>query len=213
MKALFLFAILSRRVQGFVVSRPPVSFSSRTATTTQLFAKLPEIDKMKASDMRKELEDYGISTKSLLEKSEFVEALKKARFEGKTSIYNNNGDSPSAKSSSGSSNESANDDKSSSSEPSRNERYKEAFEKAKAMKVGELKKELSDRGISTKSFFEKSEFIKAYAEVVADNKSGPGGSKARGAEEPHDPSYRDVVMQKMSSGALMGQPVIDVMLR
>eukprot|EP00957_Ditylum_brightwellii_P051110 3875138-Ditylum_brightwellii.AAC.1 len=46
-----------------------------------------------------------------------------------------------------------------------------------AMKASELKKELEERGISTKSFFEKSEFVKALAEARVDNitKSSSGG--------------------------------------
>ena len=85
------------------------------------------------------------------------------------------------------------------------------------MKVSELKKDLQSRGVSTVSFFEKSEFEKAYAEAVADNKassSGPtgstGSSSRRAAEEKFDPSYRDVVMQKIDRRQLAGQRVIDV---
>lgn len=193
-------------VNGFVIPGPRSSFSS-----TRLYADLPDIGKMKASAMRKELESYGISTKSLLEKSEFVEALKKARAEGKTAV---NGNTGASSSSSGSSSTSGKSTTTSSADDSaaRDKRYQKALKKAKKMKVGELKKELQSRGISTKSFFEKSEFVKAYAQAVADNKTGGGGSGPR-PEEPRDPSYKDVVMQKMSQNALMGERVIDVMLR
>lgn len=210
---LFLFAI-NASVQAFVgtttMARPP--FMNSSSRATRLFAELPDIDTMKASEMRKELESYGISTKSLFEKGEFVEALKKARAEGKTAVNNNNSSSSSAGTTNG---ENANGDSGASSESStsREERYQEALEKAKTMKVGELKKELTSRGISTASFFEKTEFVKAYAEAIADNKQGGGGSSSsRPRDEPRDPSYRDVNMQKINKGSMMGQKVIDVML-
>jgi hypothetical protein len=152
--------------------------------------------------LRKELESYAIPTKSLFEKSEFVEALKKARGEGKKPINNDNNDAPNGASSS-----------SSSGGPSstREERYQEAMEEAKKMKARDLKKELNDRGISTASFFEKSEFAKAYAEAIADNVSGKKSSRQQ--EEPFDSSYRQVVMQKIDRRQLAGQSVIDVVAR
>lgn len=186
-------------VQAFVVRRDPFIISRRT----RLFAELPEIDTMKASEMRKELESYGISTKSLFEKGEFIEALKKARAEGMSATTNSDETSTNG--------ETVNEEESSSeTSASREERYQEALEIAKTMKVGDLKKELTSRGISTASFFEKTEFIKAYAEAIADNIQG-GSAKPR--EEPRDPAYRDVVMQKINTGVLRGQKVIDVMIR
>ena len=213
---LFLFVINNVTVQGFVgttTARPPFTPSR----VTRLFAELPDIDTMKASEMRKELESYGISTKSLFEKGEFIEALKKARAEGKTAVNNSNNNNSSTGTTNGE-NSNANGDTATSSESSstsREERYQEAFEKAKTMKVGELKKELTARGIATASFFEKTEFVKAYAEAVADNKQGGGGgsSSSRARDEPRDPSYRDVNMQKINKGSMMGQKVIDVMIR
>ena len=186
-------------VQAFVVRRDPFIISR----TTRLFAELPEIDTMKASEMRKELESYGISTKSLFEKGEFIEALKKARAEGMSATTNSDETSTNG--------ETVTEEESSSeTSASREERYQEALEIAKTMKVGDLKKELTSRGISTASFFEKTQFIKAYAEAIADNIQG-GSAKPR--EEPRDPAYRDVVMQKINTGVLRGQKVIDVMIR
>lgn len=207
---LLLLVASCASANGFVVPRP------RPFVSTRLYAELPDIGKMKAGAMKKELESYGISTKSLFEKREFVDALKKARAEGKTAVNGTasakaSSSSTSSKTNGDSSSESSSKSSSDSSE-TRDERYKEALEKAKKMKVGELKKELQGRGISTKSFFEKTEFVKAYAEAVADNKSGKGGPGPR-PEEPRDPSYKDVVMQKMSQGAMMGQSVIDIMVR
>ena len=204
---LFLVACCTS-VNGFVIAGP------RSFSSTRLYAELPDIEKMKASEMRKELESYGISTKSLFEKSEFVEALKKARAEGKTPVNGNNDNAASTSSSSGG-NKKADSKKASSSgadSAAREKRYQEAFDKAQTIKVGDLKKELQNRGISTASFFEKSEFVKAYAEAIADNKTGGGGAGPR-PEEPRDPAYKDVVMQKMSRNALMGERVIDVIVR
>eukprot|EP00980_Cylindrotheca_fusiformis_P003244 scaffold735_cov116-Cylindrotheca_fusiformis.AAC.14 len=214
MKSILLLATMITMINGFVVN--PLSPRPRPSSlrwTTRLFAELPDIGKMKAGEMRKELESYGISTKSLFEKSEFVEALKKARAEGKTAVKNNDNktsdDSSKASTTAEDSTTTTNGEDTASSS-SREERYKKALEKAKGMKVGELKKELTNRGISTASFFEKTEFVKAYAEAVADNKKGKGGGSR---QEPHDPSFRDVTMQKISKGSLMGQKVIDVMVR
>ena len=196
---LLILFITNVIVQAFVVTRDPFIISRRT----RLFAELPEIDTMKASEMRKELESYGISTKSLFEKGEFIEALKKARAEGMSATTNSDENSTNG--------ETVTEEESSSeTSASREERYQEALEIAKTMKVGDLKKELTSRGISTASFFEKTEFIKAYAEAIADNIQG-GSTKPR--EEPRDPAYRDVVMQKINTGVLRGQKVIDVMIR
>jgi hypothetical protein len=216
LKIIFLLATVLSLVNGFVV--PRTTFTASSQRTTRLFVELTDIGEMKAGAMRKELESYGISTKSLLEKSEFVEALKKARSEGKTSVNDSGSTSTSSTTSETATNGESttngadSSDSSSESSSSRTERYAEALEKAKAMKVGELKKELTDRGISVTSFFEKTEFVKAYADAVADNKKGSGGGGAK-KEEPRDPSYRDVAMQKMQQGTMMGQKVIDVMLR
>ena len=119
-------------------------------------------------------------------------------------------------------------------ETSRAVRYQKAFDVAKGMKVKELKEELVSRGISTTTMLEKTEFIKAYADAMADNvpkgassstrssssssKSSSSSSSSSSAkktkvkqpEEPRDPSYRDVVTQKFDRQRLAGQSVIDV---
>jgi hypothetical protein len=198
-----MLALVVSAADGFVVVKNNPRVAARPFPTCVLFAELPDIKSMKATEMRKELESYGVPTKSLFEKSEFAEALKQART-GKKRNEPEKASSSSTGSSSGSS-----------SSPSREEIYNEALKTAKTMKVGDLKKELQAKGISTKSFFEKSEFVKAYAEAVADNKTGsgaPGGSSRRRQEEPMDPSYRDVVMMKVDRRQLAGLSVIDVSL-
>jgi hypothetical protein len=122
---------------------------------------------MRAGELKKELESYGISTVAFLEKSELVEALEKARSEGlkpkseekKKKKRRDDSDEPSTRSESSST---------VTDERPREERLKEERENCKQMKAGELKKELEERGISTRSFFEKSEFVQAVAEARVD---------------------------------------------
>jgi hypothetical protein len=186
-------------------------YSKHRQHASRLFA-LPDMATMKAGEMRTELESYGISTKSFLEKRDFVKALEEARAAGKepkkqpeTKV---NGEQKQAKK------EPANGKKESSSGgASRAERIKQEMEKAKGMKVGDLKKELEGRGVSTKSFFEKTEFVKAYAEAIVDGKAGSKGSSTSSPEEEYDSSYRDVSMRKMDTQdprLLQGSKVIDV---
>jgi hypothetical protein len=180
---------------------------------------------MKAGEMRTELESYGISTKSFLEKRDFVKALEEARAAGKEPKKQpetkTNGEQKQAKKEPASGKkEPAKEKKESASGASRTERLQQEMEKAKGMKVGDLKKELEGRGVSTKSFFEKTEFVKAYAEAIVDGKTGKAGSKGgRTAtpepEEEYDSSYRDVSMRKMDTAdpRLLQGTVIDVTTR
>mmetsp|Transcript_30453 Transcript_30453/g.50268 ORF Transcript_30453/g.50268 Transcript_30453/m.50268 type:complete len:219 (-) Transcript_30453:73-729(-) len=177
----------------------------RFSTTTPLFA-LPKIDSMRITEIRQELESYGLSTKSFLEKREMVKALEKARKEGKKPVEEEKPDATS---------------EANNSKMSREDKIKAEMEKATKMKVGDLKKDLEGRGISTKSFFEKPEFVKAYAEAVVDGVKGKSttNSSRRAAdpppqEEEYDSTYRDVVMQKFDprDARLMLSKVIDVKL-
>jgi uncharacterized protein YijF (DUF1287 family) len=84
------------------------------------------------------------------------------------------------------------------------------MEKAKSMSVADLKKALQSLGVSTRSFFEKSEFVQAYAEAVVDNVQKKGGSS-----EVYDPEYRDVVTQKLPKGdtRMLQGKVIDISIK
>ena len=169
-----------------------------------------EINKMRVKEIRDELESYGISTKSFFEKSELAEALLAARKEGKTPIKDSSETSASSSSSSTETN-------TSSSPANRQERLREEMEKCKSMKVADLKKELESYGISTKSYFEKSEFVVAVAEARVDGvkKQPAGSSGGQQKEEPRDPSFRDVVVTKFGGDSKMGLggTVIDVKAR
>jgi hypothetical protein len=217
-----------------------------------------EVSTMRSGDIRQELESYGISTKSFLEKKELVTALEQARAEGKkpikqtppkvtttdepaaaaakkkndsqkpdvdfTTTSSTTGNPPAGAAASDSSSTKTSST-ASSKETDRASRMAEAMKKANAMKVGELKKTLQEMGISTKSMFEKTEFVAAYAEAVVNgvkskatssssSSSSKGSSTGTAAkkEESYDPEYRTVVMQKMPRGdpRMLQGTVIDV---
>jgi hypothetical protein len=207
---------------SIMISNMAASASSSTDSSTDEDLE-KEIQSMKAKDIRQELESYGISTKSFFEKSELVEALVKARKEGKTPTIVNGDDSSGSTSSATTTADAAS---SSSSTINRQERLNQEMEKCKSMKVGELKKELESYGVSTKSYFEKSEFVRAVAEARVDGVAkstttttttagSSSSSSSRGKEEePMDPSYRDVIVSKFRGDkALLGRGVIDVKAR
>ena len=192
------------------------SAGTTTPSSSRLYA-LPDIGSMKVGDIRQELESYGISTRSFLEKKEFIQALEQARADGKIPVNNgktqSNGTSrPNANGSSASSKKSTSSAKSKTAGTPRSERIKLELEKGQAMKVSELKKKLADMGISTKSFFEKSEFVKAYAEAMVD---GPKHGSSKAQQEEYDASYRDVVMQKFDNvqQRMLSGTVIDIKLK
>ena len=173
------------------------------------------ISSMKAKEIRQELESYGISTKSFFEKSELVDALLSARKEGKTPIVESDSGKK-GKNASGAKSSSRNS--SSTNTANREKRIKEEMEKCVKLKVGELKKELENAGVSTKSYFEKSEFVRAVSELRVDGPpKKPDGSRSSGKveEEPRDPSYRDVVVTKFQGNmkAMLGAGYIDVKAR
>ena len=150
---------------------------------------------MRIGEMKQELESYGISTKLFLEKNEFVKAIEAARAEGKKATKPKKEQT-----------KTVSEDK-----KSRKIRLEEEIENCKSMKVPDLKKELASYGISTKSFFEKSEFVKACAKARVD---GIKDSNTKKQEEQYDPTYRDVKMKKMGSATQMldGRSIIDVRL-
>lgn len=195
---------------------------------------------MKTSDMKKELESYGISTAALFERNEFERLLKKARLDRN----GNSEESPSqdddrkskrekwskkvediasaakdaihskAKNFSTETKEKdaqEEESQTASKEDTRQDRYDKAVKDGKKMKLSELKKELKGRGISSSSFFEKEELVKAYATAIADFvQAKTSGTKSNSkVEEDHDPSYRDVVTRIFDSTTIMfGKDII-----
>ncbi|KAL9179014.1 hypothetical protein ACHAXT_011987 [Thalassiosira profunda] len=175
-----------------------------------------EVQKMKPKEIRDELAAYGISCKSFFEKKELVDALVKARKEGKTPVANGESETerPPPKVDVGAAN--------------RHDKIQAEMDKCQKMTVKELKKELDSYGVDH-HFFEKSEFVKAVAEARVDGlkkktrqtkkSTGFGGFGSNNAgratkEEPYDPSYRNVVVRKleegMKAGLLLDGSVIDV---
>ncbi|KAL7540900.1 hypothetical protein ACHAXR_011143 [Thalassiosira sp. AJA248-18] len=148
---------------------------------------------MRVAALKQELESYGISTKTFLEKGELVDALVQARKEGKTPIASSSSTSSSTSSSSsstssGSSTASTSSTTASTSSTStastsadRQERLQAELEKCKSLKVSDLKSELESYGVSTKSFFEKSEFVRAVAEARVDGVTKKSKKKKRRA--------------------------------
>ncbi|KAL3756414.1 hypothetical protein ACHAWU_007685 [Discostella pseudostelligera] len=184
-----------------------------------------EISSMRVTQIRQELESYGISTKSFFEKSELVDALVTARKEGKVPIATSaagGGEGASSMSGGSSSTSSSSSSAASGSGASnRQERLQQEIEKCNKLKIGELKKELESYGVSTKSYFEKSEFVRAVAEIRVDGPPKTTGTSAsssassgRVREEPRDPSYRDVIVTKFPGNkALMEGKIIEVRSR
>lgn len=213
----FLLATAVTTTTAFApMARPPATrqmrFALRESSSTD---SLPEISEMKLKDIRQELESYGISTKSFLEKPEYIAALEKARKEGKKpkKDASRSGGGRSGSSSSSTKEESGVNGQS--GKP-REERLREEMEKAKSMSVSDLRKELTSRGIKSNAFFEKSDFVKAYAEAIVDgvkakSSSSASGGNRRSQEEEYDPSYRDVQCRKLdpSSRRMLGS-VIDI---
>jgi hypothetical protein len=169
---------------------------------TRLYS-LPNVDSMKAADMRRELEDYGISTKSFLEKRELMDALNKARAEGRQ---------PKSRTTTATTTSTESASASSGGQSNREEELEKYRQEAMNMKFAELRHALKRMGISTNSFFEKSEFIRAYAEAKVDGRSSASGGPTGQTEQEYDPDYRDVVMQKMDARdpRLLTGTVIDV---
>lgn len=141
--------------------------------------------------MKSELESYGISTKSFLEKSELVDALQKARDDGltpkqqkpqttTTTTTTSSSTSASSSSSTGSSTPTAN----------RSEKIEDELKKIESLSAKEMKKELESLGVSTKSFFEKREFAQALAEARVDGVTAKSSSSSNGGEG--FASYADV---------------------
>ncbi|KAG7367934.1 SAP domain containing protein [Nitzschia inconspicua] len=162
----------------------------RVSPLWYISTELPDLSEMKASEMKKELESYGISTKSLFDKNEFEKALREERanqmntdVESIKDRINRGSEAASSFSQSEKKKQRENSQTDHASSPnqwkttaqssppkdSSDSKYHNAFQEGISMKLSELKQELKDRGISTSAFFEKVEMAKAYAQAVADN--------------------------------------------
>ena len=204
--------------------------------------------------MKRELESYGVSTKSMFDRADFETALRYARLEGMTPPGPTSASSAEdvieefkfarentkrvddvaqrSKAETGASKKvwgkrhsasPSGDNTSSSSrdKDTRQELFERAIDMAKDMKISDLKQELKARAVEVKGFFEKADFVKAFANAIADkipkktqantstNDSKGSNSKNR-AGEGYDPSYRDVSMQIVFPRMIEGKSVIDI---
>ena len=145
--------------RGSSFTLPVSSFPTRTFLHDNVLrmnaVDMDKLDSMRVGELKGELESLGISTKSFFEKKELVEALAKARSEGRKPRKPTSNETQKA--------ETINNDLS-----SREEKIAKEMEACKAMKASALKAELESLGKSTKTFFEKSEFVKALAEARVD---------------------------------------------
>ena len=168
------FASIRRPIPSCVSSRPTRLFSSS--------ALEDEVKSMRIGELKSELESYGISTRSFLEKSELVSAVLQARKEGKTPVAT-------ASSSAAATSPTVTAESTPAPSPTpvnaadRQARLEAEMEACKAMKVGDLKAELEGLGVSTKSFFEKSEFVRTLAEARVDGIKKSKKKKRRAAED------------------------------
>jgi STI1 domain len=137
-----------------------------------------QIENMSAKEMKLELESYGIDTKAFLEKKELRAALEKARAEGLQPKVK-----PSARASTATRESTSSPGASAQSTKSREERIQEEMNACQSMKARDMKQELEDVwGVSTRSLFEKSEFLKALAEARVDGKQKEKKSGSSGSE-------------------------------
>ena len=188
---------------------PQQSSWLQAATTEELEA----VSSMRAGEIKKELESYGISTAAFLEKSELVDALVDARAKG---LKPRESTATTASTDTSTENESTGRSSSTTSSSStdsrpREVRLKEEMENLKSMKASEMKKELEERGVSTASFFEKSEFLKALAEARVDGVRNTDGKKKKkrrgGSNDESYAEYADVeVITDDSAGPRQKQP-------
>jgi hypothetical protein len=187
--------------EAFVLNAHGSGCTGRPFLSTRLYASggdLKNIPDMKAGEIRAELESYGISTKTFLEKKEMEAALKDARAKGMKATAAKTNTKTSTKATAKSANETTTN-----TAASREGRLLQELVAARAMNVGELKLKLRRMGISTRAFLEKSDFVNAYAQAIVD-----------GVAVEDDPEYRTVDVQKMdkSNPALLSGVLIDIQL-
>jgi hypothetical protein len=132
---------------------------------------LPDVSTMKTRDMKKELEKYGMSTRSLFDRSDFEYALLEARKieSAKAKAEASSTTTASDKDNVVGEKEPTDPSTSHSHNTTWQERYDTALKAAAIMKLSKLKEELKIRGVSTKGLFDKDEFVKAYGTAIADN--------------------------------------------
>eukprot|EP00956_Cyclotella_meneghiniana_P009033 scaffold12387_cov63-Cyclotella_meneghiniana.AAC.2 len=162
-----ILTLVTCDINAFLQPLPRIIRPNRLYSTADVES---EIKSMRAGAIKQELESYGISTKSFLEKDELVDALLQARKEGKTPIATSSSTASRATETSSSPTETSyvNTSSTSLSPEERQAKLNQELEVCKSMKVSDLREELESYGMSTASFFEKTEFVRAVAEARVD---------------------------------------------
>lgn len=130
---------IQQQQQSYHTQQMQPLYMSITDTDTEDL--ISEVKSMRVAAIKQELESYGISTKTFLEKSELVDALVQARKDGKTPIASSN-TSASTTSTTPSSTTTATTTQAPMSNEDRQAKLQSEIEKCKATKVGDLKTEL-----------------------------------------------------------------------
>ena len=165
-------------------------------------ATLEDIDGMTASQIRQELQSYGVDTRAYFEKSELVAALRMARYERQTFGSADNNNDVSTETGGGTSS-----DTSSSSPPaSREEDIQRRMEQYKSLSVSELKSRLEGLGVSTKAFFEKSDFVRALVEEDAYDPDVRDVTATKFRFDPYDKQFKDVLIDIGPDGQATAAP-------
>ena len=181
------------------ISVPPPSFrqnvhiSYRKINNELLSASstLDDIDGLTADEIRQELQSYGIDTRSYFDKSELVAALRMARYE-RRSFGADDDANPSPETST--------------SPTSREEEIRRNMEQYKSLSVSELKSRLQELGVSTKAFFEKSDFVRALAEEDAFDPDVRDITPTKFRFDPYDKQFEDVLIDIGPDGKATAAP-------
>jgi len=162
---------------------------------------LDDIDGLTAGEIRQELQSYGIDTRSYFDKSELVAALRMARYERRSFSADDYAEpSPPGTRAGGATGTS------SSSPTSREEEIRRKTEQYKSLSVSELKMRLQELGVSTKAFFEKSDFVRALAEEDAYDPDVRDVTPTKFRFDPYDKQFKDVLIDIGPDGKASAAP-------
>jgi hypothetical protein len=150
-----------------------------TALRMGLDEELAAVSGMKVSEIKQELTQRGLATNDMFEKDEFVQRLAQARLRGD-----------------GAATGAASDAATPSPSPPASAHDREADIRAavNALRVSEIKAQLSERGISTQGVFEKSTFVELLVKARLDS---PEGSRGTGVPPPPNSEFKDVQTKKI----------------
>eukprot|EP00536_Pseudo-nitzschia_multiseries_P003883 jgi/Psemu1/284710/fgenesh1_pg.62_\ len=222
--AVFLASSVLLAVPFMVEAFAPSVFpQQKQSSSTRLFYTMPDVTSMKATEIRQELESYGINTNTFFEKRQFEEALIEARRHYESTINDVMSSNRPKKKKVQTRRKTEHYEEyevgarqrqhqkqqqraePSYSDPAVRMKYQAALQESYNMKVEDLQHELNSRGISTKYCMIFKDFCIEYAKAIAENREKVVSEDEDEDDETsifgdddgdYDPSYRDVVMQK-----------------